>query len=64
LPTDLLARHVASTFVLVLNWWVETDSTLPAAEVDALFRRLVVPTLTELVARASSARLVSDPARS
>jgi AcrR family transcriptional regulator len=48
LPTDLVARHVASTFVLVLNWWVETDAPLTPAEVDARFRALIVSTLTAL----------------
>lgn len=42
---DLLARHVASTFVLVLNWWVESRSRLPPKEVDDLFRSLILPTL-------------------
>src|SRR5262245_43999785 len=45
-PTDLVARHVASTFVLVLNWWVDRDSALTPANVDACFRELVVPILT------------------
>jgi AcrR family transcriptional regulator len=46
IPPDLLAQYVASTFILVLNWWVETRNPLPAAEADALFRTLVIPTLT------------------
>lgn len=45
IPTDLLVQHVASTFVLVLNWWVESRSRLPPAEVNDLFRALVLPTL-------------------
>ena len=48
LPTALLARHVAAAFVLVLNWWVESDSALTPAKVDARFRALVVPTLAAL----------------
>src|SRR5215813_12155611 len=28
IPPDLLVQHIASTFVLVLNWWVESDSPL------------------------------------
>jgi hypothetical protein len=48
IPTDLIARHIAATFVLVLNWWVETDAKLTAAEVDARFRALVLPVLTAL----------------
>jgi AcrR family transcriptional regulator len=48
LPADLVARHLASTFVLVLNWWVESEAALTPAEVDARFRALVLPTLTAL----------------
>lgn len=48
IPTCLLARHVAAAFVLVLNWWVESDSPVTPAEVDAYFRALVVPTLAAL----------------
>jgi AcrR family transcriptional regulator len=48
IPPDLVARHVASTFVLVLNWWVESDSALTPADVDVCFRDLVVPALTRL----------------
>ena len=51
IPTDLIARHIASTFVLVLNWWVETSSGLTATDVDACFRELVLPTLTRFFAQ-------------
>jgi AcrR family transcriptional regulator len=44
---DLLIRWIASTFVLVLNWWVESDSPLPAREADALFRALIQPSFAE-----------------
>jgi len=46
IPQDLFVQYVASTFILVLNWWVESRSPLPAKEVNDLFRALVVPTLT------------------
>ena len=56
LPTDLLVQYVASTFILVLNWWVESRSPLTANEVNDLFRALILPTLTadsdEQIARA------------
>lgn len=42
IPPDLLVRHVASTFILVLEWWVEHRSTLPAQDVNDLFRALVM----------------------
>ncbi len=48
MPADLVARHVASTFVLVLNWWTESKAPLTPAEVDARFRAFVLPTLTTL----------------
>ena len=51
IPTDLIARHIASTFVLVLNWWVENNSELTATDVDACFRELILPTLTRFFAQ-------------
>jgi len=47
-PPDLVARHVASTFVLVLNWWAEGDLALAPADVNRQFRDLVIPPLTGL----------------
>ena len=44
---DLLVRWIASTFVLVLNWWVESDSPLPARDADSLFRGLIEPSLAK-----------------
>jgi AcrR family transcriptional regulator len=44
---ELLVQWIASTFVLVLNWWVESDSSLPAREADSLFRSLIEPSLAE-----------------
>lgn len=45
MPPDLLAQYVASTFIMVLSWWVESRSPLPAMEINDLFRALVLPTL-------------------
>jgi hypothetical protein len=46
-PSNLLVHWIASAFVLVLNWWVESDSPLPAREADGLFRALIEPSLAE-----------------
>jgi AcrR family transcriptional regulator len=46
LPSELIVHYIASTFVLVLNWWVESDSPLSAMEVNSLFRALTIPTLS------------------
>jgi AcrR family transcriptional regulator len=45
ISTDMLARYVASTFVLVLNWWLERPSRMSPKGADAVFRALVLPTL-------------------
>jgi AcrR family transcriptional regulator len=45
IPPDLLIQHLASTFIQVLNWWMESRNPLPAKEVNDLFRALVLPTL-------------------
>ena len=43
--TQLVATFVASTFVIVLDWWLDTRSTLSAVEVNELFTSLVAPAL-------------------
>ena len=45
IPSDLLAQYLAGTFVLVLNWWIESKSKIPPNAVNDLFRSLVLPTL-------------------
>jgi AcrR family transcriptional regulator len=45
IPSDLFVQYVASTFILVLNWWVESNSPLSPREVNDLFRALILPTL-------------------
>jgi len=45
IPPDLLSGYLASTFVLVLNWWVERSMPMPPKQVNEVFRVLVSPTL-------------------
>jgi len=49
MPADLAAEYIVVTFILVLNWWVESKSRLSAREVDDVFLALVVPALTSSV---------------
>jgi Transcriptional regulator C-terminal region len=44
-PPDLFVQYLASTFILVLNWWVDSRSPLPPKEVNDLFRALILPTM-------------------
>ena len=48
IPPELLAQYVAATFILVLNWWVESQTRLQPKEVNTLFRLLVEPSLAKL----------------
>jgi AcrR family transcriptional regulator len=48
-PRDLLARHLASTFVLVLEWWVENPTPLSAKAADEVFRALALPSVVEVM---------------
>ena len=50
IPPDLLVQYVASTFILVLNWWAESRDPLPAEEVNDVFRELILPTLAATLA--------------
>jgi AcrR family transcriptional regulator len=45
-PIELLVQYVTSTFVTVLNWWVESRSKLSPGEVDDMFLALVLPSLS------------------
>ena len=46
IPADLASEYIVTTFILVLNWWVESRSRLSARDVDDVFLALVVPALT------------------
>jgi AcrR family transcriptional regulator len=43
IPSELLARQIAATFVLVLDWWVENGSQLSVEAVDEHYRGLMQP---------------------
>ena len=53
-PPDLLAEYVVGTFLLVLNWWVESGSALSAREADEVFLSLVLPTLAKMAETSSA----------
>jgi AcrR family transcriptional regulator len=48
IPPEVVSAYVASTFVLVLNWWLDARMRLPPKEINDLFRRLTLPTLATL----------------
>lgn len=48
IPTEVISTYVASTFVLVLNWWLDNRMRLAPKEIDEVFRRLTLPTLAAI----------------
>jgi AcrR family transcriptional regulator len=46
MPPDLIVQYVASTFVLLLDWWLDSKEPLVPKDIDATFRALVLPTLS------------------
>jgi AcrR family transcriptional regulator len=48
IPLDLFVQYVASTFILVLNWWMEHKSPLSSGEINDLFRSLISPVLVAI----------------
>jgi hypothetical protein len=43
IPPELLAEYVVATFIVVLGWWLQKSNALSPAEVDDVFRTLVLP---------------------
>jgi AcrR family transcriptional regulator len=43
---ELLAQHIASTFVLMLHWWLDRGGSTSVVEANELFRSLVMPVLS------------------
>ena len=52
IPADLVTEYIVTTFILVLNWWVEQQSPLSPHEIDDAFLALVIPALNAATARA------------
>lgn len=48
IPSALVSAYVASTFVLVLNWWLDNRMRLAPAEINHVFLKLTLPTLRAL----------------
>jgi Transcriptional regulator C-terminal region len=48
IPAEVVSANVASTFVLVLNWWLDKKMRLPPEEINDIFRSLTLPTLAAI----------------
>jgi len=45
---ELLVHFVVSTFTSVLTWWLNSKNPVSAKEIDAAYRRLVLPCLASV----------------
>lgn len=48
-PPELLVKLVTSSFVVVLDWWVESGGKMSPGEVDEIFRAMVGPAVEAAV---------------
>ncbi len=47
-PLELVVLHVVSSFLALLQWWLDHNMPHQPEEMDRLFRALVMPSLTAL----------------
>ena len=45
IPPGIVAAYIVSTFVLMLNWWLDKKMRLAPPEVNDIFRSLTLPTV-------------------
>ena len=50
MPRSALIQFVVGSLISLLTWWLDRKSTMPPAEVDALFRGLTIPELEAALA--------------
>ncbi|CDX32343.1 Transcriptional regulator, TetR family [Mesorhizobium sp. SOD10] len=49
IPRDFVVQFIADAFLTALNWWFERKPRLLPSQVDAMFRRLVLGGLSQLI---------------
>ena len=54
IPLSVLANFVASTFLMLLRWWFEDDLRYSPEQMEAMFQKLVMPSLHALMSESSA----------
>ncbi|MEO8392389.1 MAG: TetR/AcrR family transcriptional regulator [Chloroflexota bacterium] len=49
MPLSIVANFVASTLLMVIQWWFEEDLRHSPEEIDAIFQKLVMPSIHGLL---------------
>jgi len=42
-PYEILSNYIASSFISLLTWWLDTDSSYSATQMNEFYRQLVEP---------------------
>lgn len=42
IPKELVVQHIVGAFVSVMTWWLDNGATLPAEQMDEMFRALAL----------------------
>jgi AcrR family transcriptional regulator len=42
-PAEIVARYISNSFISLLTWWLDTDSTYSAEEMNNFYLQLVQP---------------------
>jgi len=50
IPVDLFVHYLTTTFFTVMTWWMDRRSRLAPAQIDEMFRSLVLPTVRAVLA--------------
>ncbi len=50
IPVDLFVHYLITTFFTVMTWWMDRRSRLALAQIDEMFRSLVLPTVRAVLA--------------
>ena len=51
-PLSLMANFAASTLLMLIQWWFEDDLRHSPEEMDAMFQKLIMPSIHAVIARA------------
>ena len=43
IPPEILAQYISGSFISLLTWWLENDSTYSAEQMNEYYRKLVQP---------------------
>ena len=48
-PPEILSYHIASSFISLLTWWLDNDSTYSAEQMNDFYRQLVEPGVNSIM---------------